>query len=199
MVIRQYKAKGPVSEMLLPVVAMDDAAGLIAFAVSINIAQSLASGATMTAVNMLLMPLVEIIGSLALGVALGFVLSFCVRFFASRGNKLALTICFVLLALALCDTRLLEELVACAKASKHLRTVIGFDGTANHDAELDRVALSKSVKFEPVKTGRDVKTALGRVTLTPGRFDIRVKAVKIEGEELLRLRSVILTPVRATP
>ena len=111
MVIRQYKAKGPVSEMLLPVVAMDDAAGLIAFAVSINIAQSLASGATMTAVNMLLMPLVEIIGSLALGVALGFVLSFCVRFFASRGNKLALTICFVLLALALCDILNLSNLL----------------------------------------------------------------------------------------
>jgi len=50
-----------------------------------------------------------------------------------------------------------------------------------------------------VKTGREVKTSLGRVNLTPGRFDIRVKAVKIEGEELLRLRSVVLTPVRATP
>lgn len=111
MVIRQYKAKGPVSEMLLPVVAMDDAAGLIAFAVSINIAQSLASGAAMTLGSMLLSPLMEIIGSLALGIALGAVLSYVARFFASRGNKLALTIGFVLVALALCDMWNLSNLL----------------------------------------------------------------------------------------
>lgn len=111
MVIRQYKAKGPVSEMLLPVVAMDDAAGLIAFAISINIAQSLASGAAMTISNMLLSPLIQIVCSLALGVVLGIVLSFCARFFASRGNKLALIIAFVLLSLALCDLLNLSSLL----------------------------------------------------------------------------------------
>ncbi len=57
--------------------------------------------------------------------------------------------------LALCDTRLMDELVNCAKTSKHLKQVIGFDGTANHDAELDRIALSKPVTFNAVKTGRD--------------------------------------------
>lgn len=72
------------------------------------------------------------------------------------------------IALALCDTRLLEELVACAKASKHLRSVIGFDGTANHDAELDRAALSKSVRFEAVKTGRDDVALLGFTSGTTG-------------------------------
>jgi 2-aminobenzoate-CoA ligase len=69
---------------------------------------------------------------------------------------------------ALCDTRLMEELVACAKGSKHLKTVVGFDGTANHDAELDRVALSKSVKFQAVRTGRDDVALLGFTSGTTG-------------------------------
>ena len=62
---------------------------------------------------------------------------------------------------ALCDTRLMEELVTCAKTSAFLKTVIGFDGTANHDAELDRTALRKSVKFAAVATGRDDVALLG--------------------------------------
>ena len=71
MVIRQYKARGPVSEMLLPVVAMDDALGLIAFAISMNIAQTLQSGAAMTVQGMLVSPLLEIVGSVVLGRGVG--------------------------------------------------------------------------------------------------------------------------------
>ncbi len=56
---------------------------------------------------------------------------------------------------ALCDTRLMHELIAASKTSRFLKTVIGFDGTANFDAELDRLALSKPVRFDPVQTGRD--------------------------------------------
>jgi len=63
--------------------------------------------------------------------------------------------------LALCDTRLMDELVACAKDSRFIEQVVGFDGTANHDAELDRIALSKSVRFEAVNTGRDDVALLG--------------------------------------
>ncbi|GGF77237.1 2-aminobenzoate-CoA ligase [Paracoccus acridae] len=62
---------------------------------------------------------------------------------------------------ALCDTRLMEDLVACQKDSAFLKTVIGFDGTANHDAELDRAALTKSVRFDAVRTGRDDVALLG--------------------------------------
>jgi 2-aminobenzoate-CoA ligase len=65
------------------------------------------------------------------------------------------------IGLALCDTRLMDELVACAKGSRFLRNVIGFDGTANHDAELDRIALSKPVRFDAVKTRRDDVALLG--------------------------------------
>ncbi|MCG6856510.1 MAG: AMP-binding protein, partial [Salaquimonas sp.] len=69
---------------------------------------------------------------------------------------------------ALCDTRLMEELVACAKDSDILDTVIGFDGTANHDAELDRIALDKPVRFNAVQTGRDDVALLGFTSGTTG-------------------------------
>jgi 2-aminobenzoate-CoA ligase len=70
--------------------------------------------------------------------------------------------------LALCDTRILDELVACAKNSRFLKSVVGFDGTANHDAELDRVALNKPVTFESVRTGRDDVALLGFTSGTTG-------------------------------
>lgn len=72
------------------------------------------------------------------------------------------------ITIALCDTRLMDEMIACAKDSPFLTKVIGFDGTANHDAELDRVALDKSVIFEAVKTGRDDVALLGFTSGTTG-------------------------------
>lgn len=72
------------------------------------------------------------------------------------------------IAVALCDTRLMDEMVACAKDSAFLKTVIGFDGTANHDAELDRVALDKPVTFKAVETGRDDVALLGFTSGTTG-------------------------------
>src|SRR5215470_7365135 len=71
-------------------------------------------------------------------------------------------------SLALADSRIADEIVACAKDSKFLKKVISFDGTANHDAELDRIALSKSVRFEAVKTGRDDVALLGFTSGTTG-------------------------------
>ncbi|MEL6209453.1 MAG: AMP-binding protein, partial [Pseudomonadota bacterium] len=62
---------------------------------------------------------------------------------------------------ALCDTRLMDELTACAKTSATLKTVVGFDGTANHDAELDRLALTKPVQFEAVETSQDDVALIG--------------------------------------
>ena len=70
--------------------------------------------------------------------------------------------------LALTDSRIADELVACAKDSRFLKKVVNFDGTANHDAELDRVALSKPVRFEAVKTGRDDVALLGFTSGTTG-------------------------------
>jgi 2-aminobenzoate-CoA ligase len=85
-----------------------------------------------------------------------------------RSGELAKIVDKAEIALALCDTRLMDELVACAKNSRFLKKVIGFDGTANHDAELDRIALSKSVRFEAVKTGRDDVALLGFTSGTTG-------------------------------
>ena len=62
----------------------------------------------------------------------------------------------------------MDELVACAKDSRFLKQVIGFDGTANHDAELDRIALDKPVRFEAVETGRDDVALLGFTSGTTG-------------------------------
>jgi 2-aminobenzoate-CoA ligase len=72
------------------------------------------------------------------------------------------------IGLALCDTRLMDEMVACAKDSRFLKQVVGFDGTANHDAELDRIALDKPVRFEAVRTGRDDVALLGFTSGTTG-------------------------------
>ncbi|KZC99533.1 MULTISPECIES: AMP-binding protein [Thalassospira] len=85
-----------------------------------------------------------------------------------RAGELAQIVDKAEIEFALCDTRLMDELVACAKDSRFLKKVIGFDGTANHDAELDRIALTKSVKYEAVKTGRDDVALLGFTSGTTG-------------------------------
>ncbi|MET3661561.1 AMP-binding protein [Aquamicrobium ahrensii] len=85
-----------------------------------------------------------------------------------RAGELASIVDKAEISLALCDTRLMDEMVACAKESRFLRKVIGFDGTANHDAELDRIALGKSVRFEAVRTGRDDVALLGFTSGTTG-------------------------------
>ena len=69
---------------------------------------------------------------------------------------------------ALCDTRLMDEMTTCAKSSKFLKTVVGFDGTSNHDAELDRLALEKPVQFDAVETSQDDVALLGFTSGTTG-------------------------------
>jgi 2-aminobenzoate-CoA ligase len=85
-----------------------------------------------------------------------------------RAGELAQIVDKAKIALALCDTRLMDELVACAKDSRFLEQVVGFDGTANHDAELDRIALTKPVRFEAIATGRDDVALLGFTSGTTG-------------------------------
>ncbi len=113
MVIRQYKANGPVSKMLLPVVAMDDALGLILYAVMIALARTIERGEVLTVMTLVIKPLVEIVGSLALGVVIGLLLVYVLRFFHSRGNKLSLTIMVVFAAVGLSDMWGLSSLLVC--------------------------------------------------------------------------------------
>ncbi len=85
-----------------------------------------------------------------------------------RAGELAKIVDKAEIGLALCDTRLLDELVACAKESRFLKSVVGFDGTANHDSELDRIALRKPTSFAAVRTGRDDVALLGFTSGTTG-------------------------------
>ncbi len=96
MVVRQYKAHGPLTKLLLPIVALDDAVGLIVFAVSFGIARTLVSG-TIDLVSILVNPFVEIICSLALGALMGYILTLLEKLFNSNTNRLNLTIGAVLL------------------------------------------------------------------------------------------------------
>ncbi len=96
MVVRQYKAHGPLTKLLLPIVALDDAVGLIVFAVSFGIAKTIVSG-TVDLISIIVNPLIEIIASLALGAAMGWLLTILEKLFNSNTNRLNLTIAAVFL------------------------------------------------------------------------------------------------------
>ena len=100
MVVRQYKAKGPVTDLLLPIVALDDAVGLIVFAVSFGIAQAL-EGGILNIISVVVNPLLEISASLLLGALMGALLTMLEKLFFSNSNRLSLSIGFVILTIAL--------------------------------------------------------------------------------------------------
>ncbi|MBE6562790.1 MAG: sodium:proton antiporter [Ruminococcaceae bacterium] len=100
MVVRQYKAKGKLTDLLLPIVALDDAVGLIIFAVSFGIAKAFTLG-HVNVVSIIVEPIIEIVLSIVLGAVLGVLLNFAERFFHSRSKRLSLAVTFVLLAVAI--------------------------------------------------------------------------------------------------
>lgn len=100
MVVRQYKAKGPVTSILLPVVALDDAVGLVLFAISFGIAKAIHLG-NADLVSVIVEPILEVVLSIGLGAGMGFLFTFCERFFHSRSKRLAMSVTFVLLTVAL--------------------------------------------------------------------------------------------------
>lgn len=100
MVVRQYKAKGAVTNVLLPVVALDDAVCLVAFAISFGVAKTLISG-TVDVISIIVTPLVEIAASLILGAVMGWILTQLEKMFNSNTNRLNMTITFVFLTVAL--------------------------------------------------------------------------------------------------
>ncbi len=100
MVVRQYKAKGNLTDILLPIVALDDAIALAVFAVANGVAQAINQGQFNLA-SILMEPILEIVLSLALGAALGAALTFCEKFFFSNSKRLSICLTFVLLATAI--------------------------------------------------------------------------------------------------
>ena len=100
MVVRQYKAKGPVTDILLPVVALDDAVGLVIFAISFGVAGAINTG-TVDIISMIVNPLIEVVLSLVLGTVMGYLFSFTERFFFSRSKRMAVSVTFVMLTVAI--------------------------------------------------------------------------------------------------
>ncbi len=100
MVVRQYKAKGELTDLLLPIVAIDDAVGLIIFAVSLGVARALEQG-NIDVISIIVNPIVEIVASLILGALMGAFLTLIERFFHSRSKRMSMAIVFVFLTVAL--------------------------------------------------------------------------------------------------
>ena len=100
MVVKQYKADGPLTRLLLPIVALDDVVGLVVFAVSFGIAKALEHG-TVDLVSVIVNPIVEVVASLALGSLLGYLFHFTEQFFLSRSKRMSISVTFVFLAVAL--------------------------------------------------------------------------------------------------
>lgn len=100
MVVRQYKAKGKLTDILLPVVALDDAVGLMLFAISFGIAKASMSG-KVDVTSLLVEPLLEVVLSLLLGLVMGCFFTFIERFFHSRSKRLSVSVTFVLLTVGL--------------------------------------------------------------------------------------------------
>ena len=100
MVVKQYKAKGPVTDILLPVVALDDAVGLVVFAVSFGIARSLGTS-TVNVTSVILEPVLEVILSLFLGFVMGLLFTLCEKYFHSRSKRMAVSVTFVMMTVAI--------------------------------------------------------------------------------------------------
>ena len=100
MVVKQYKAKGPVTDILLPVVALDDAVGLVVFAISFGIARSLGTGAV-NVTSVILEPVLEVVLSLLLGFVMGLFFTLCEKYFHSRSKRMAVSVTFVMITVAI--------------------------------------------------------------------------------------------------
>lgn len=113
LVARQYHADGPVTRMLLPVVALDDAVCIILFSILTSIAAVIENGTELSIAEMILDPLREIGLSLVLGAGLGLVVALCSRAFKSRANRIAVIVCSVFLCVSLADKWGLSALLVC--------------------------------------------------------------------------------------
>ncbi|MBE6678858.1 MAG: sodium:proton antiporter [Ruminococcaceae bacterium] len=100
MVVRQYKAKGKLTDILLPIVALDDAVGLMLFAISFGIAKASISG-KVDVTSLLVEPILEVVLSLLLGLVMGCLFTFIERFFHSRSKRLSVSVTFVLFTVGL--------------------------------------------------------------------------------------------------
>ena len=113
MVVRQYKARGPVTSTLLPVVAIDDAVCLMLFSVLSSVAKALGAKGEFSFYETIVKPLIEIAGSLVVGFAVGFVLAIATKFFLSRANRMSLVVTAVFLGVGLSELLGFSSLLFC--------------------------------------------------------------------------------------
>jgi Kef-type K+ transport system membrane component KefB len=136
MVIKQYKAKGPVTETLLSVVAIDDATALIMYSISVAIATAL-SGGTTKASELILKPVIEIGGALVVGAILGFLFLLPLKTFKKDGNRLSLIIAFIFIGLGLSSLCGFSSLLLCMAMGA---VIANFSQDVNHLMKLsDRI------------------------------------------------------------
>ena len=100
MVVRQYKAKGPLTDLLLPIVALDDAVGLVIFAVSFGVAKSIDANAV-DIIAMAVNPILEVVLSIGLGAAMGALFTLCEQYFHSNSKRIAVSVAFVMATVAI--------------------------------------------------------------------------------------------------
>ncbi|MGF7142684.1 Kef-type K+ transport system membrane component KefB [Anaerotaenia torta] len=117
MVVKQYKAKGPVTETLLPVVAIDDAAALICYGLSVAVAKAIGSNGQTSILTTIMKPVIEIVGALAIGAVFGLVFSLLVKWYTGRGNRLAITFAMIFVCIGVCDLLGWSALLACMAMS----------------------------------------------------------------------------------
>ncbi len=134
MVIKQYKAKGPVTEMLLSVVALDDAAALMLFGIAVAVAQSISKPGSSIA-SALLNPVIEIVGAIVCGFVLGLIFILPLRFFKKDGNRLALTVAFVFVGIGIASIFGLSQLLLCMALGASLTNFASNQNT-NHIIKL---------------------------------------------------------------
>lgn len=113
LIVRQYKASGPLTDMLLPVVAADDATGLIAYSICVNIALGFINHDAFSFVNTILIPLMNIVLALLVGAVIGFLLALSHRFFKSHTNRMSIAIACVFLGVGVADYFDLSNLLLC--------------------------------------------------------------------------------------
>ena len=181
MVIKQYKAKGPVTETLLSVVALDDATALIMYSVSIAIAKA-NSGAALSVKELLLPPVIEIFGALAAGAALGFIFLLPLRFFKKDCNRMSLLVGFVFAGLGLSQLCGFSSLLFCMAMGAIV---------ANFSPDVNRI-MDLSDKLTPpvfllffVASGADLKISVLPTVGLAGVLYVLVRVVgKIFGASL---------------
>ncbi len=117
MIVKQYKAKGPVTQTLLPVVALDDAVALMAFGISMAVANVIRAHGKVSFARLMLEPCIELLGGIGFGIILGIIMTLLVKLYTGRGNRLAVTIMMIFVCLGVSDEVGFSSLLACMMLS----------------------------------------------------------------------------------